>query len=104
MSAETYHEMGGTENGAAFVTKSDTNIMIVNAGNANAWNAGNTIAEWVVGHESLHSKGVELIDQRGSNGEKAYMDGTAGQRASFNELKGTDKGYINPDNLMNLVY
>jgi hypothetical protein len=64
--SKTYSSMGGSVNGAAF-TKGD--VMTVNTGNAAAWTSGNTMSQWVVGHESLHTAG--LSDQTGSNGTKA---------------------------------
>lgn len=88
--------------GAAFVPQSNKNIMIINL-SSEAWGSS-SILRWAVGHESLHSTGADLLDQRGSNGERAYKYGTKDQKASFRELRDTDKGAINPDNLMDLVY
>ena len=99
--AKTYQSMGGSENGAAFV-KGNGPIMTVNGGNAAAWTTGASMSQWVVGHESLHTAG--LNDQRGPNGALAYKFGFPVNVEAFRAISGTDKANINPDSIMNLVY
>ena len=99
--AKTYQSMGGSESGAAFV-KGNGPIMTVNGGNAAAWTTGASMSQWVVGHESLHTAG--LNDQRGPNGALAYKFGYPVNVDAFRAISGTDKANINPDSIMNLVY
>jgi hypothetical protein len=101
LDTKTYVGMGGTEGGAARVPDKG-NVMLVNIGNADAWKAGNTMSQWAVGHESLHTAGLD--DQRGSNNAFAYKFGFPPQRDAFRAIGGTDKANINPDSIMNLVY
>lgn len=84
----TYQKMGGTENGAAFV-RGNGPIMTVNKDNAAAWSVGGMMPKWVVGHESLHTSG--LNDQVGSNGKTAYKFGNDAQKEAFKELFGTPR-------------
>lgn len=97
----TYESMGGSANGAAFV-RNNGPIMTVNRDNAAAWNSGNQMTRWVVGHESLHTAG--LHDQRGPNNERAYKFGTDPQQDAFRAIRGTPLEHINPDSLMDMVY
>ncbi len=88
---------------AAWVPKDNKSVVNVVLENKSAW--GSTgMSKWTIGHESLHSTGIELRDQRGSNGERAYKHASDNERDSFNELQGTFQSYINPDHLMDLVY
>lgn len=100
--AATYQGMGGSANGAAFVNGVNGTTMTVNKDNAAAWNSGGTMSRWVVGHESLHTAGLD--DQRGPNGAKAYKCGEDPNKEAFRQLRGTDKANINPDHIMDLVY
>lgn len=98
----TYQSSGGTESGAAFVAKNDRNTMVINKDNSAAWASGSRMSQWAVGHESLHTAG--LNDQLGSNGRVAYKFGNSFQMEAFRELSGTPKALINPDHIMDLVY
>jgi hypothetical protein len=97
----TYQSLGGSANGAAFV-KGNGPVMTVNKENSAAWNSGGRMSQWSVGHESLHTAG--LNDQRGTNGAVAYKYGLDPNKDAFKELTGTPKSLINPDHLMDLVY
>jgi RHS repeat-associated protein len=99
--SKTYESMGGSKDGAAFV-KDKGPVMTVNVDNKAAWNSGNRMSEWVVGHESLHTAGLD--DQVGPNGQKAYRFGEPPQRDAFWAIRGTPTAVINPDSIMYLVY
>ena len=97
----TYVKMGGSPTGAAMVAGNGP-IMTVNLGNAAAW-AGSSALQWVVGHESLHTGG--LNDQVGPNGRLAYKhSGDPAERKAFDALSGTPTAAINPDHVMEGVY
>jgi RHS repeat-associated protein len=97
--AATYQSMGGSADGVAFV-KGNGPIMTFNKGNS----AGAGKLRWVVGHESLHTAG--LNDQRfgGPNGPIGYKFGSDVQKKAFQDMRGTSQAEINPDHLMDLVY
>jgi RHS repeat-associated protein len=97
----TYQSMGGSPNGAAFVANLGP-VMTVNIGNANAWSSGGAMIRWSVGHESLHTAGLQ--DQFGPNGAKAYKFGTDPQRDAFQSIRGSDTANRNPDSIMDMVY
>lgn len=99
--AQTYQAMGGSKDGAAFV-QGNGPIMTVNGGNAAAWTSGTSMSQWMVGHESLHTAG--LNDQKGPSGALAYKFGYPVNTEAFRAISGTDKANINPDSIMNLVY
>jgi RHS repeat-associated protein len=100
VNSATYQSMGGTANGAAFVNNNGP-VVTVNIDHA-VWESGGMMAQWAIGHESLHTAG--LSDQKGSNKSKAYKYGTDSSRAAFQELKGTPLALVNPDHLMDMVY
>lgn len=100
--AATYKSMGGSETGAAFV-KGNGPVMTVNKDNADAWNSGSRMAQWAVGHESLHTAG--LHDRpRTNDAPKANKYGEPPNREAYREMKGTWEALINPDHLMDMVY
>ena len=77
-------------------------VMTVNLGNSAAWE-GSASLQWVVGHESLHTAGLD--DQRGPNGALAYRhSGSQRELNAFNALNGTPAAAINPDHLMDGVF
>ena len=107
MDAKQYQSMGGSPTGAAMVQNVNPNVMNVNLGNpelfASTSNMGISQIQWTVGHESLHTAG--LNDQRGPNGALAYRwSGDPNEKAAFNALTGTPLSNINPDHLMSDVF
>jgi hypothetical protein len=96
-----YEAAGGTPGGAAAVPRSDRDTMLVNRDNVDGF-FGLKLAKWIVGHESLHTAGLD--DQFGSNGKAAYKYGNPAQKEAFRELRGTPKALINPDHIMDVVY
>ncbi len=98
--AKTYESLGGSRAGAAFVKGNGPEVTI-NIEHEN-WSSSGMQAQRSLGHESLHTVG--LSDQRGSNGFIAYQFGFPGNRAAFEELKGTPLALVNPDHLMDLVF
>jgi RHS repeat-associated protein len=96
--SKTYIALGGSAAGAAFAKGS---VMTVNTGNDDAWKSGNTMSQWVVGHESLHT-GARLPDLLFNN-TKAYAFGSPDQRRAF-DLANSVQDYGRPDSLMGLVY
>ncbi len=101
LTQQQYEARGGSANGAARVPDRGRE-MLVNLGNKNAWNAGNAMTQWVVGHESLHT--ANYTDQRGSNGQFGYKFGDPAQQQSFKDLMGTLQADFNPDNIMSIVF
>jgi RHS repeat-associated protein len=96
---------GRTGPGGAAAASPDGQSVNVNLGNEKAWGADSdiTIAAWSVGHESLHT-GAGLTD-RAVNGILSYgLSSDPAQKATFNSLRGTDRGMTKPDNLMDLAF
>ena len=101
VNASTYAILGGTSGGAAYVRPDTPQIMVVNRDHS-VWENDQTRAQFSVGHESLHSAGLQ--HQYGSSGAVAYRYGSIVQREAYGEVTGTLLEYINPDHLMSRVY
>jgi len=97
----TYQSMGGSAGGAAMVI-GNAPVVTVNIDNDAAWSSGGSAAQRAIGHESLHTAG--LNDKRAPNGVRAYQYGTPAQREAYQTMKGTRDALINPDHIMNSVY
>ena len=104
VNSATYQSLGGDRNGAA---KADGPVVTVNIDHPD-WEAtggaGARRAQWAVGHESLHTAGLEDLAAPGPDGATAYKYGNAAQREAFRELNGTPMAVFNPDHLMDMVY
>jgi len=87
---------------AAWVARSDPQTVTVNLANS-TWQSAGTGAQRAIGHESLHSAGIQG-HARGPNGEIAYKFGKPKEREAFEALKGTPEAARNPDHLMDEVY
>ena len=99
----TYTKAGGSDNGAAFVLKSDTNKMFVNRGNSAGFFAGAGNAKWILGHESLHTAGI-FGHARGTNNALSYKWGEAPQREAFRQVTGTPAAANDPEHLVEQMY
>ena len=98
VNSATYQSLGGSRDAAAMANGP---VLTVNIDHPD-WEAGGIRAQWAVGHESLHTAGLE--DLAGSSGAIAYKYGNAAQREAFRELNGTPMAFVNPDHLMDMVY
>lgn len=105
LNAEDYAKLPGTtEAGAAAAAVGSPTISV----NLDRFFKSGMVPKktWIVGHESLHSAGLE--HQYGTSGigkgKIAYKVGTPGQEAAFKELAGTPAADINPDHIMDEVY
>jgi len=98
--SESYEEMGGSPDGAAFVRGTGP-VVTVNITHS-IWESTGMRSQFAIGHESLHSAG--MAHQRGSNGAVAYKFGSQPAKAAFQELKGKPSALLNPDHLMDLVF
>jgi hypothetical protein len=97
--SSTYQEMGGSAGGAAMVQNNEQSVT-VNTGHS-VWESSGKMAQFSIGHESLHSAG--LNDQK-LDGVKAAKFGDRDQRAAYRRMRDTPQADVNPDHLMDEVY
>ena len=106
VSASEFRESGGSADGMAYVRNNGPTITINR--DHGGWNPvgprndTSPNALRAVGHESLHSAGLDHV--RGSNGAIAYQDGSTAQLEAYREIQGSPLEYENPDSLMDMVY
>lgn len=94
------YEKRGSKDGAAYVAK-NSSTMVVNLDNKAAWAAGNTMAKHVIGHESLHSAGLNDYKE---GKVRAYKFGEKADRDLFKKIADQPESHLNPDHIMDEVY
>lgn len=98
-----YIERGGSELGVAKAGIGGTQMWL-NRGRAEIWSNDSILGRWTVGHESLHTFGLD--DERGFNGRLAYRWAEPGsqERSAYDRMRNTPQALRNPDHLMDEVY
>jgi len=102
VNSATYQARGGSPTGNALVNPNNRSAVTVNIDHP-VWKTSGRDAQWVIGHESLHSAGLDHV--LGPNGAVGYkFSDNPRERQAYRALQGTPQADRNPDHLMDEAY